>query len=148
MSRAVIKSLLHVNTFSLTLFSLFPPRAVTQAWDLQSLLIKPVQRVLKYPLLLGKLAQTTGDGHPDYMLVHRAREVIGQVAQDINEIKRRKDLGESVCVMEDRSLVWGEGWLPVQDISLLTCSWNLSRVTSHTRKYTHTVFPNHLTNVA
>ncbi|CAI8019793.1 Dynamin-binding protein [Geodia barretti] len=69
-------------------------RAVTQAWDLQSLLIKPVQRVLKYPLLLGKLVQTTGDGHPDYKPVHRARQVVGQVAQDINEIKRRKDLVE------------------------------------------------------
>ena len=69
-------------------------RAATQAWDLQSLLIKPVQRVLKYPLLLDKLVQTTGNGHPDYKSVHRAREVVGQVAQDINEIKRRKDLGE------------------------------------------------------
>ena len=64
-----------------------------QAWDLQSLLIKPVQRVLKYPLLLDKLIHTTGDDHPDYKHIHIAREVIGQVAQDINEIKRRKDLG-------------------------------------------------------
>lgn len=69
-------------------------RLVTQAWDLQSLLIKPVQRVLKYPLLLGKLVQTTTESHPDYRLLHRAREVVGHVAQDINEIKRRKDLGE------------------------------------------------------
>jgi DNA repair exonuclease SbcCD ATPase subunit len=50
--------------------------------------------VLKYPLLLGRLVGATGDGHPDYRTSHRAREVAGQVAQDINEIKRRKDLVE------------------------------------------------------
>ena len=64
---------------------------------MQSLLIKPVQRILKYPLLLEKLIETTGDGHPDYKAVHLAGKVIGQVAQDINEIKRRKDLGECGC---------------------------------------------------
>ena len=63
-------------------------------WDLQSLLIKPVQRVLKYPLLLDKLVASTADKHPDYKAVHNARDTINQVAQDINEIKRRKDLGE------------------------------------------------------
>ena len=42
--------------------------------------------------------KTTSDGHPDYKHIHLAREVIGQVAQDINEIKRRKDLGEWVGV--------------------------------------------------
>ena len=55
------------------------------------------------PLLLDKLVQTTLEGHADYRHILRAREVAGQVAQDINEIKRRKDLGEgltwvSVCL--------------------------------------------------
>lgn len=73
------------------------PRAATQAWDLQSLLIKPVQRILKYPLLLDKLIETTSEDHPDHTAVHKARKVIGEVAQDINEFKRRKDLGEPYC---------------------------------------------------
>ena len=62
-------------------------------WDLQSLLIKPVQRVLKYPLLLDKMTENTSDKHSDYKATHNAREAIATVAQDINEIKRRKDLG-------------------------------------------------------
>lgn len=77
-------------------------RAETQAWDLQSLLIKPVQRVLKYPLLLDKLVQATSDKHVDYKHIHMARETVAHVAQDINEIKRRKDLGGCGLVINGR----------------------------------------------
>jgi len=77
---------------------LFNCRSETQAWDLQSLLIKPVQRVLKYPLLLDKLVASTSAKHPDHAAVHNARDAISQVAQDINEIKRRKDLGRQMYV--------------------------------------------------
>ena len=76
------------------IFTLY--RAEVQAWDLQSLLIKPVQRVLRYPLFLGQLMKHTESDHPDYKPLHQAREAMDQVAQDINEFKRRKDLGESV----------------------------------------------------
>ena len=67
---------------------LFNCRSETQAWDLQSLLIKPVQRVLKYPLLLDKLVASTSAKHPDHTAVHNARDAISQVAQDINEVKK------------------------------------------------------------
>lgn len=58
------------------------------------MLIKPVQRVLKYPLLVDKLVESTVTSHPDYKAAHTAKETIAKVAQDINEIKRRKDLGK------------------------------------------------------
>ncbi len=69
-------------------------RHEVQAWDLQSLLIKPVQRVLKYPLLLDKLVEFTEDSHPDRRAVQGAREAVGQMARDINELKRRRDIGK------------------------------------------------------
>ncbi len=69
-------------------------RGETQVWDLQSLLIKPVQRVLKYPLLLDKLVETTSTSHPDHTPLRKAKESITNVAQDINEVKRGKDIGE------------------------------------------------------
>ena len=63
-------------------------------FDLGFLLIKPVQRILKYPLLLGKLAVTSDSkdaaGFDDYKTAHAMMEA---VANDINEDKRRKDLG-------------------------------------------------------
>jgi hypothetical protein len=79
---------------SLSILQLCAPcRGDIQAWDLVSLLIKPVQRVLKYPLLVDKLVESTADSHPDYKAAHKAKDVMSKVAQDINEFKRRKDLG-------------------------------------------------------
>ncbi len=74
------------------------PREEIQAWDLQSFLIKPVQRILKYPLLVGKLVECTEEKHPDHRAIQNARDRITQMARDINEIKRRKDIGVSVCL--------------------------------------------------
>ncbi len=65
-----------------------------QAWDLQSFLIKPVQRILKYPLLVDKLVESTEEKHADRKAIQNARDVIVKMAQDINEIKRRKDIGK------------------------------------------------------
>ena len=57
------------------------------------MLIKPIQRILKYPLLLDKLLQLTPKDDTDYKSLSAAVITIGKVAQDINELKRRKDLG-------------------------------------------------------
>ncbi|KAJ3200350.1 hypothetical protein HDU82_008985 [Entophlyctis luteolus] len=85
---------------------------ITTAWDLSSLLIKPVQRVLRYPLLLGQLRKeverdTTSGGNSDVgaaddadadenavKAVTSATEVMGRIADGINEGKRRKDTVE------------------------------------------------------
>ncbi|KAI8063330.1 hypothetical protein BC940DRAFT_243449 [Gongronella butleri] len=68
----------------------------TQSWDLGSLLIKPVQRVLKYPLLLKELLLTTPTDHDDYANLAQASSDIEKVADHINEIKRRKDIVERI----------------------------------------------------
>ena len=65
---------------------------LTTAWDLDSLLVKPVQRILKYPLLLKELVEVTPENHPDFtMLDTVAREMVG-VSKRINEMKKRADL--------------------------------------------------------
>ena len=84
-------------------------RGEIQAWDLQSLLIKPVQRVLKYPLLVGKLVELTADSHPDYKAAHSAKDAVAKVARDINEIKRRKDLGKWGAGEDIRGQLGGRG---------------------------------------
>ncbi|KAK4048236.1 hypothetical protein OIV83_004941 [Microbotryomycetes sp. JL201] len=61
----------------------------TQAWDLGSLLIKPVQRALKYPLLLDQILALTPEDHPDRHDLLRANEMILGVAEHINEQKQR-----------------------------------------------------------
>ncbi|KAI8348859.1 Dbl homology domain-containing protein [Blakeslea trispora] len=68
----------------------------TGCWDLESLLIKPVQRILKYPLLIKELIQSTSKQHEDFDQLTMALYNMKQVANRINETKRRKDLVEQL----------------------------------------------------
>ncbi|KAI7891268.1 uncharacterized protein EV154DRAFT_508484 [Mucor mucedo] len=68
----------------------------TTSWDLGSLLIKPVQRVLKYPLLLREILALTSPTHNDHDDLSAAVKEIQEVADNINEIKRRKDIVEKI----------------------------------------------------
>lgn len=67
-------------------------RRQTNCFDLRSILIKPVQRILKYPLLLNELVKCTDDSHLDKKVLSKAVELMTDVATAINEFKRRKDL--------------------------------------------------------
>ncbi|KAJ3035762.1 hypothetical protein HDV00_003433 [Rhizophlyctis rosea] len=69
-------------------------RGKTGAWDLGSLVIKPVQRVLKYPLLIKSLLEVTPPTHSDFDQLTRSFEKIEAVAEKINEVKKRKDIVE------------------------------------------------------
>ncbi|KAI8391115.1 uncharacterized protein BYT42DRAFT_555674 [Radiomyces spectabilis] len=64
----------------------------TMSWDLASLLIKPVQRVLKYPLLLKEILSLTPSSHAEYADLVAATKGIQHVADRINEMKRRRDI--------------------------------------------------------
>ena len=66
--------------------------------DLASLLIKPVQRVLKYPLLLRELEKNTENLELEMDDSYRkdlkkATAISRDVAKDINEGKRGIDIG-------------------------------------------------------
>ncbi|XP_071445121.1 dynamin-binding protein-like isoform X2 [Hetaerina americana] len=61
-------------------------------FDMGSILIKPVQRILKYPLILNELIKYTEDSHNDKPLLIEAVKRMTEVAMHINEFKRRKDL--------------------------------------------------------
>ncbi|KAI0029937.1 Dbl homology domain-containing protein, partial [Vararia minispora EC-137] len=63
--------------------------AFSHAWDLPSLLIKPVQRLLKYPLLLQAVLDDTPTTHPDHDNLRRAREMMSTVSHTINDAQRR-----------------------------------------------------------
>ncbi len=60
-----------------------------------SLLIKPVQRIMKYPLLLAELWNATPTNHPDQRPLQEALTSVKITNININEFKRRKDIGET-----------------------------------------------------
>eukprot|EP00127_Corallochytrium_limacisporum_P004971 Clim_evm45s195 gene=Clim_evmTU45s195 len=59
------------------------------ALDLATYLLKPVQRVLKYPLLLREMLKKLDPNSPDYMIVANAHDAVQSAAQKLNEGKRR-----------------------------------------------------------
>ncbi|KAI8912483.1 Dbl homology domain-containing protein [Gorgonomyces haynaldii] len=88
----------------------------TGAWDLGSLIVKPVQRVLKYPLLLKTLLKETPQEHSDYTNINRALDAMEDVAETINKVKKRKDIVDkyvegksSLNVMHGISKKWNRG---------------------------------------
>ncbi|XP_032716399.1 rho guanine nucleotide exchange factor 38 [Lontra canadensis] len=60
--------------------------------DMGSLMIKPIQRVMKYPLLLCELRSSTPPSHPDFRALGDAFTAVKDINVNINELKRRKDL--------------------------------------------------------
>jgi hypothetical protein len=51
--------------------------------DLEAFLIKPVQRICKYPLLTRELLKVTPDDHPDFEALTRAHDVLEAIAEHV-----------------------------------------------------------------
>ncbi|KAJ7672065.1 Dbl homology domain-containing protein, partial [Mycena rosella] len=70
--------------------------SLSHAWDLSSLLIKPVQRLLKYSLLLGAIIDSTALTHPDRATLVSSRSAMEDVARAVNEGRRRAEVVKEV----------------------------------------------------
>ncbi|XP_049846897.1 protein vav isoform X1 [Schistocerca gregaria] len=70
-------------------------------FKLRDILSVPMQRILKYPLLLEKLISETQINHEDYRGLERAKEAMVDVAQYINEVKRDSDTLNIVQDIQD-----------------------------------------------
>lgn len=73
-------------------------RGKTNYINLGSFLIKPVQRVMRYPLLLMELLGATPESHHDRPQLTEALQAVKEINVNINEYKRRKDLGKKKCI--------------------------------------------------
>ncbi|KAI5203130.1 hypothetical protein E4T39_04338 [Aureobasidium subglaciale] len=69
---------------------------ITGAWNLDSLLVKPTQRILKYGLLLGDLVSRTPENHPDRLALKVSLEGILAVCKRINDSKKRSEYVQEV----------------------------------------------------
>lgn len=67
-------------------------KSESNCFDVPSILIKPVQRILKYPLLLQELVKFTEESHQDYQQSITAANMMTELAHEINEKKRQKEL--------------------------------------------------------
>ncbi|OAA73490.1 Rho guanyl nucleotide exchange factor [Cordyceps fumosorosea ARSEF 2679] len=65
---------------------------LTAAWDLDSLLIKPMQRITKYPNLIMTLLQHTPVDHPDRDHLSAAKDSLETAIIEINKTKKNFEL--------------------------------------------------------
>ncbi|OQU99545.1 RhoGEF domain-containing protein [Cladophialophora immunda] len=69
---------------------------ITNAWSLDALLVKPIQRITKYPLLLNQLLEATPNTHPDVEFIRKAAVEVTEVNVRINEVKKHTELVDQV----------------------------------------------------
>ncbi|KAK3694996.1 hypothetical protein B0T22DRAFT_89448 [Podospora appendiculata] len=67
-------------------------KELTSAWNLDSLLIKPMQRLTKYPDIITHLLKHTPADHPDREALVNARTVVIDTIDDINKTKKNFEL--------------------------------------------------------
>ncbi|KAK9540476.1 hypothetical protein VZT92_002926 [Zoarces viviparus] len=91
----------HFTTCILALKKIYDQEGKPNLLDMGSLLIKPVQRIMKYPLLLGELWHATPEDHPDHRPLHEAFTAAKIINVNINEFKRRKDIVMKYKRLED-----------------------------------------------
>ena len=67
-------------------------KELTSAWNLDSLLIKPMQRITKYPDIITHLLKYTPEDHPDREALVSARTAVMEAIDDINKTKKNFEL--------------------------------------------------------
>lgn len=65
---------------------------LTSAWNLDSLLIKPMQRITKYPDILTHLLKYTPEDHPDREALVSAKATVMTAIEEINKTKKNFEL--------------------------------------------------------
>ncbi|KAG8594065.1 hypothetical protein GDO81_001050 [Engystomops pustulosus] len=88
-----------------TVKSLYQEWGRTNYINLGSFLIKPVQRIMRYPLLLMELQGATPESHPDKNPIREAVRAAKEINVNINEYKRRKDLVVKYRKGDEESLI-------------------------------------------
>uniref|UniRef100_A0AAY4DEE0 Dynamin-binding protein n=1 Tax=Denticeps clupeoides TaxID=299321 RepID=A0AAY4DEE0_9TELE len=112
-------------------------RAIYREWgktnyiNLGSFLIKPVQRVMRYPLLLTELLNATPESHHDRQQLAQAVQAVKEINVNINEYKRRKDLVVKYRKGDEDSLID-----KISKLSMHSIIKKSNRVSSHLKHLT------------
>ncbi|KAI8078061.1 uncharacterized protein B0P05DRAFT_587668 [Gilbertella persicaria] len=96
-------------------------------YELPSLLIKPVQRICKYPLLLQELVKSTDPSWPYYAEMQQSVDAIKRVTEKVNETQRQHENIQAVQELKKRLDDWreltidGYGNLLLQEKLFISC---------------------------
>ncbi|XP_072413307.1 LOW QUALITY PROTEIN: dynamin-binding protein [Chiloscyllium punctatum] len=121
----------HINTCLDHLRAIYRKWGKTNYINLGSFLIKPVQRVMRYPLLLMELLNTTPETHRDKKPLGEAVLAVKDLNVNINEYKRRKDLVLKYRKGDEDSLID-----KISKLSMHSIIKKSNRVSSHLKHLT------------
>jgi hypothetical protein len=62
---------------------------LTAAWDIDALLVKPVQRITRYQLLLLQIYEHTSEDHPDWSALRVTVDELASLLKNIDDLKKR-----------------------------------------------------------
>ncbi|GMM30350.1 Rho family guanine nucleotide exchange factor [Martiniozyma asiatica (nom. inval.)] len=80
---------------------------IKDPYELQNFfLIKPIQRLTKYPLLLSQLMKETDSSWPNYTELQQAYLISKEVAQSINESQRRSENIKLLKDLQEKVVDW------------------------------------------
>jgi hypothetical protein len=74
----------------------------TALTDVQSMQIKPFQRLTKYPLLFRAILAATPVASPDYASLGEAAAVVGRVLKQVDELRETRERREKALQLEQR----------------------------------------------
>eukprot|EP00002_Diphylleia_rotans_P025719 TRINITY_DN5095_c0_g1_i1.p1 TRINITY_DN5095_c0_g1~~TRINITY_DN5095_c0_g1_i1.p1 ORF type:complete len:1116 (+),score=214.64 TRINITY_DN5095_c0_g1_i1:44-3391(+) len=77
-------------------------KEVCRGLDLSGFLIKPVQRICKYPLLLRELLKYTPSDHKDYQSIDEALQIVNKCAAGVNQKVREMKNNERLLSISSR----------------------------------------------
>ncbi|KAM9989947.1 hypothetical protein ACTFIY_005993 [Dictyostelium cf. discoideum] len=75
--------------------------SVCRGLPLNSFIIKPVQRICKYPLLIKETIKFTPNDHPDKPALEEVDKKISDIVQSINEAKRTLELFQKIVDLQN-----------------------------------------------
>ncbi|XP_066254448.1 intersectin-1 isoform X2 [Euwallacea similis] len=110
-SAALLQELTESNSTFRDLVRKCQSNHLTKGMPLSSFLIKPMQRITKYPLLINKISENTPESHPDYKLLEEALRISEKFVSCVNENVRLKENQERMqwlqhSVQNDLNLVF------------------------------------------
>ncbi|GIY11990.1 hypothetical protein CDAR_449371 [Caerostris darwini] len=97
--------------------------------SLDGFLLTPIQRICKYPLQLAELLKFTDEDHPDHVPVSNALAAMKEVAELVNERKRRMECLERIAEWQNTIEGW-EGPDVLDTSSVLIHCGEVTRVSS------------------
>ncbi|KAG0664606.1 hypothetical protein C6P46_001202 [Rhodotorula mucilaginosa] len=68
--------------------------------SLSSFLLKPIQRLMKYPLFFARLSDVTGPSHPDYAATSDLSDEMDEMIRALQDVKMREEEYEAMKVLE------------------------------------------------